>query len=78
MTARALKGALRGARGTAIAAAAMAVLTASQAPRAASAEAAEPAWRAAPSEHGLSVSGNTPYRTDLPRCGRGRRARHRE
>ncbi|MFF0765940.1 lytic transglycosylase domain-containing protein [Streptomyces sp. NPDC003737] len=66
MTARALKGALRGARGTAIAAAAMAVLTASQAPRAASAEAAEPARRAAPSEHGLSVSGNTPYRTDLP------------
>ncbi|MGW3244374.1 lytic transglycosylase domain-containing protein [Streptomyces sp. NPDC001070] len=66
MTARALKGSLRGARGTAIAAAAMAVLTASQAPRAASAEAAEPARKAAPAEHGLSVSGDTPYRTGLP------------
>ncbi|GHE98869.1 hypothetical protein GCM10014715_63720 [Streptomyces spiralis] len=66
MAARALKGALRGARGTAIAAAAMAVLTASQAPRAVSAEAAEPARRAAPAEHGLSVSGDTPYRTALP------------
>ncbi|WP_420711371.1 lytic transglycosylase domain-containing protein [Streptomyces sp. NRRL F-5122] len=66
MTARALKGALRGARGTAIAAAAMAVLTASQAPRAVSAEAAEPARRAAPAEQGLGVSGDTPYRTGLP------------
>ncbi|MGW0886364.1 lytic transglycosylase domain-containing protein [Streptomyces sp. NPDC002671] len=66
MTARALKGALRGARGTAIAAAAMAVLTASQAPGAVSAEAAEPARKAAPAEHGPSVSGNTPYRTGLP------------
>ncbi|MGW5481882.1 lytic transglycosylase domain-containing protein [Streptomyces sp. NPDC004008] len=63
MTARALKGALRGARGTAIAAAAMAVLTA---PRAVSADAAEPARRAAAAEHGLSVSGDTPYRTGLP------------
>ncbi|MGW7383129.1 lytic transglycosylase domain-containing protein [Streptomyces sp. NPDC054794] len=44
----------------------MAVLTASQAPRAVSAEAAEPARRAAPTEHGLSVSGDTPYRTGLP------------
>ncbi|WP_394815975.1 lytic transglycosylase domain-containing protein [Streptomyces gibsoniae] len=69
MTARALKGALRGARGTAIAAAAMAVLTASQAPRAVSAEAAEPARRAAPAELGLGVSGDTPYRTDLPPLG---------
>ncbi|MFJ5560547.1 lytic transglycosylase domain-containing protein [Streptomyces sp. NPDC093250] len=66
MTARALKGALRGARGTAIAAAAMAVLTASQAPGAVSAETAEPTRRAAPAEHGLSVSGDTPYRTVLP------------
>ncbi|MGW1004115.1 lytic transglycosylase domain-containing protein [Streptomyces sp. NPDC002520] len=66
MTARALKGALRGARGTAIAAAAMAALTASQAPRAVSVEAAEPARRAAPAGHDLSVSGDTPYRTALP------------
>ena len=66
MTARALKGALRGARGTAIAAAAMAVLAASQAPGAVSAEAAEPARKAAPAGHGASVSGDTPYRTDLP------------
>ncbi|MFD4974175.1 lytic transglycosylase domain-containing protein [Streptomyces sp. NPDC058424] len=49
-----------------MAAAVMAVLTASQAPRAVSAEAAEPAWRAAPAEHGLSVSGDSPYRTGLP------------
>ncbi|MFE5187620.1 lytic transglycosylase domain-containing protein [Streptomyces sp. NPDC056628] len=44
----------------------MAVLTASQAPGAVSAGAAEPARRAAPTEHGLGVSGDTPYRTDLP------------
>ncbi len=63
----ALKGAaLRGARGTAVAAAAMAVLTASQAPRAVSAEAAEAGQRAAPAEHDLGVSGDTPYRTGLP------------
>ncbi|MEV6116101.1 lytic transglycosylase domain-containing protein [Streptomyces sp. NPDC052109] len=66
MTARALEGALRGARSTAIAAAAMAVLTASQAPGAVSAEAAEPARTAAPAEPGPSVSGDTPYRTGLP------------
>lgn len=66
MTARALKGALRGARGTAIAAAAMAVLTASQAPGAVSAEAAGPARTAAAAEQGSSVSGDTPYRTGLP------------
>lgn len=66
MTARALKGALRGARGTAIAAAAMAVLTASQAPGAVSAESPEPARKGAPADHGPSVSGDTPYRTDLP------------
>ncbi|MFI9804845.1 lytic transglycosylase domain-containing protein [Streptomyces sp. NPDC052301] len=66
MTARALKGALRGARGTAIAAAAMAVLTASQAPGAVPAGAAEPAGEAAPAGHGPSVSGDTPYRIGLP------------
>ncbi|MFF7189392.1 lytic transglycosylase domain-containing protein [Streptomyces sp. NPDC008222] len=44
----------------------MAVLTASQAPGAVSAEAAEPAPKAAPAEHGPSVSGDTPYRTGLP------------
>ncbi|MFI9253885.1 lytic transglycosylase domain-containing protein [Streptomyces sp. NPDC053069] len=56
----------RGAGRTAIAAATMAALTASQAPGAVSAEAAEPARKAAPVEHGRSVSGDTPYRTDLP------------
>ncbi len=66
MTVRALIGTLRGARGTAIAAAAIAVLTASQAPRAVTAQAEEPARKAAPAEHGLSVSGDTPYRTELP------------
>ncbi|MGW4568333.1 lytic transglycosylase domain-containing protein [Streptomyces sp. NPDC004561] len=66
MTARALKGTLRGARGTAIAAAAMAVLTASQAPGAVSAAGAEPARGQALAKHGLSVSGDTPYRTGLP------------
>jgi membrane-bound lytic murein transglycosylase B len=44
----------------------MAVLTASQAPGAVSAEAAEPARKAAPAGHGPSVSGDTPYRTGLP------------
>ncbi|KUN87761.1 hypothetical protein AQJ66_08985 [Streptomyces bungoensis] len=44
----------------------MAVLTASQAPRAVSAAAAQPARRTAPAEHGPSVSGDTPYRTGLP------------
>ncbi|MER5854792.1 lytic transglycosylase domain-containing protein [Streptomyces sp900105245] len=66
MTARALKQALRGARGTAVAAAVMAVLTASQAPKAVSAEAAKPGQEAAPPERGLSTSGDTPYRTGLP------------
>lgn len=67
MTARELKGVLRGARGTAIAAAAMAALTASQAPGAVSARVAESARSAAPAtEQGPSVSGDTPYRTDLP------------
>ncbi|MEU6097666.1 lytic transglycosylase domain-containing protein [Streptomyces sp. NPDC047079] len=44
----------------------MAVLTASQAPGAVSAQAAEPARKAAPAEHGPSVSGDTPYHTGLP------------
>nr|WP_067040982.1 lytic murein transglycosylase [Streptomyces sp. FXJ1.172]WEP00153.1 lytic murein transglycosylase [Streptomyces sp. FXJ1.172] len=42
----------------------MAVLTASQAPGAVSA--AEPARKAAPTGHGASASGDTPYRTGLP------------
>ncbi|MFJ9862877.1 lytic transglycosylase domain-containing protein [Streptomyces sp. NPDC101165] len=56
----------RGARGTAIAAAAMAALTASQAPGAVPARAAEPARKPVSREHGPSVSGDAPYRTDLP------------
>ncbi|MGV9247537.1 lytic murein transglycosylase [Streptomyces sp. NPDC003710] len=66
MAVRAFKGALRGARGTAIAAAAMAALTASQASVAVSAGESGAARRAAPAEHGPSVSGDTPYRTELP------------
>ncbi|MGW1167906.1 lytic transglycosylase domain-containing protein [Streptomyces sp. NPDC002550] len=67
MTARELKGALRGARGSAIAVAAMAALTASQAPGAVPAQATEPARQTAPAaEQGPSVSGDAPYRTDLP------------
>ncbi|MDX2873675.1 lytic transglycosylase domain-containing protein [Streptomyces ipomoeae] len=59
------RGALRGTRCTAIAAAAMAALTASQAPGV-SAQAAEAARNAARAEHGPSVSGDAPYRTELP------------
>lgn len=55
---------VRGIRGTALAAAAMAALTASQAPGATSARAAAPAEPAA--GRGPSVSGDTPYRTELP------------
>ncbi|MGW2418646.1 lytic transglycosylase domain-containing protein [Streptomyces sp. NPDC001709] len=45
----------------------MAVLTASQAPGAVPARASEPVRKAAPvAEQGPSVSGDTPYRTDLP------------
>ncbi|MGW1563537.1 lytic murein transglycosylase [Streptomyces sp. NPDC002144] len=54
----------RRARVTAVAAAALAALTASQAPAATEARAAVPAPQSA--EHGPSVSGDTPYRTDLP------------
>lgn len=56
---------VRGARGTAIAAATMAALTASQAPAALPARASVPP-RQAPAEHGPSVSGDTGYRTELP------------
>ncbi|MCD9873278.1 lytic transglycosylase domain-containing protein [Streptomyces guryensis] len=51
-------------RGTAVAAAAMAALTASQAPGASPARANAPVAR--PAEQGPSVSGDTPYRTELP------------
>ncbi|MEU7061432.1 lytic transglycosylase domain-containing protein [Streptomyces sp. NPDC046197] len=44
----------------------MAALTASQAPGVVPAGVAEPARRAAPADHGPSVSGDTPYRTELP------------
>ncbi|MEV8593027.1 lytic murein transglycosylase [Streptomyces sp. NPDC052012] len=55
---------IRGIRGTALAAAAMAALTASQAPGTTPARAAAPAEPAA--GPGTSVSGDTPYRTELP------------
>lgn len=58
------RGAFRGTRYTAIAAA-MAALTASQAPGP-SAQAAEPVRNAARAEHGPSVSGDDLYRTRLP------------
>ncbi|WP_367323642.1 lytic transglycosylase domain-containing protein [Streptomyces sp. HUAS ZL42] len=64
---------VRRVRGTAIAAAAMAALTASQAPGAAQAGASAPVERAA--GHGASVSGDTPYRTELPPLRTGERAR---
>ncbi|MFE1311487.1 lytic transglycosylase domain-containing protein [Streptomyces sp. NPDC058755] len=44
----------------------MAALTASQAPGAVPARASEPVRKPAATEHGPSVSGDTPYRTDLP------------
>ncbi|MFF4354751.1 lytic murein transglycosylase [Streptomyces sp. NPDC001530] len=56
---------VRGTRGAAIATAAMAALTASQAPGSVPARASVPP-RVSPAEHGPSVSGDTPYRTDLP------------
>ncbi|MGP4007660.1 lytic transglycosylase domain-containing protein [Streptomyces sp. 4N124] len=55
----------RGVRGTAVAAAAMAALTASQAPGVSEARAAAPDERAVVGR-GPSVSGDTPYRTELP------------
>ncbi|MEW2396031.1 lytic transglycosylase domain-containing protein [Streptomyces sp. NPDC046862] len=54
-----------GTKGTVIAVAAMVALTASQAPGAVAARAAEPG-RTAPAERGPSVSGDAPYRTVLP------------
>ncbi|MEV5148000.1 lytic transglycosylase domain-containing protein [Streptomyces sp. NPDC052727] len=44
----------------------MAVLTASQAPGAVSAQASQPARKAPTGEHGPSVSGDTPFRTGMP------------
>jgi membrane-bound lytic murein transglycosylase B len=55
---------IRRVRGTAAAVAAMAALTASQAPGAAGAGASVAAAETA--QHGPSVSGDTPYRTELP------------
>jgi hypothetical protein len=55
----------RGARGTAVAAAAMAALTASQAPGAVPARADVPVGRPA-AGYGGEVSGGGPYRTELP------------
>ncbi|MEU0244929.1 lytic murein transglycosylase [Streptomyces sp. NPDC006235] len=55
--------------------AAMAALTASQAPGAVSARAAAPAAGRALAEDGPSVSGDAPYRTELPPLGTGKRAR---
>ncbi|WP_425245016.1 lytic transglycosylase domain-containing protein [Streptomyces sp. NEAU-NA10] len=57
--------AVRRGRATAIAVAAMAALTASQAPGAVTARATQPAPEA-PVERVPSVSGDTPYRTELP------------
>ncbi|MGC9541164.1 lytic transglycosylase domain-containing protein [Streptomyces sp. UG1] len=56
----------RAARGTAAALAAMVALTASQAPGAIPARTAAPAPRQTPAEQGPSISGDTPYRTELP------------
>ncbi|MGW2565004.1 lytic transglycosylase domain-containing protein [Streptomyces sp. NPDC001537] len=55
---------VRRVRGTAVAAAAMAALTASQAPGTIPARADAPV--AQPAGHGPSVSGDAPYRTELP------------
>ncbi|OUD00562.1 lytic transglycosylase domain-containing protein, partial [Streptomyces swartbergensis] len=52
----------------------MAVLTASQAPGAVPARAAAPVRGQAPAEDGPSVSGDAPYRTELPPLRTGKRA----
>ncbi|AXE89688.1 hypothetical protein C1703_32165 [Streptomyces sp. Go-475] len=65
MAGRVFRGGLKGARGTAAAVAALAVLTASQAPGAAPARASAPTQQAS-GGRGPSVSGDSPYRTDLP------------
>ncbi|CAM5361156.1 Transglycosylase SLT domain-containing protein OS=Streptomyces violarus OX=67380 GN=FHS41_003189 PE=4 SV=1 [Streptomyces violarus] len=61
-------------RGTAAAVMAMAALTASQAPGAVSARASAPAAGQASVEDGPSVSGDAPYRTELPPLRAGKRA----
>ncbi|MFH9063009.1 lytic murein transglycosylase [Streptomyces coeruleorubidus] len=61
-------------RGAAVAVAAMAVLTGSQAPGAVPARAAAPARGQAPAADGPSVSGDAPYRTELPPLRTGKRA----
>ncbi|MET9757574.1 lytic transglycosylase domain-containing protein [Streptomyces sp. NPDC006372] len=61
-------------RGTAAAVAAMAALTASQAPGVIPVRASVPAPGQAPAEHGPSVSGDAPYRTELPPLRTGKRA----
>ncbi|MDQ0748054.1 membrane-bound lytic murein transglycosylase B [Streptomyces africanus] len=53
---------------------AMAALTASQAPAAVPARAAAPARGQAPAEDGPSVSGDAPYRTELPPLRTGKRS----
>ncbi len=63
---------VRTARGTATAMAAMVALTASQAPGAPPAHAAAPASRHTPAGDGPSVSGDAPYRTELPPLRTGR------
>jgi hypothetical protein len=60
---------VRRVRGTAAAVAAMAALTASQAPGAAATRASVPVRETA--EHGPTVSGDTPYRSELPPLTRG-------
>ncbi|MFI6013946.1 lytic transglycosylase domain-containing protein [Streptomyces sp. NPDC051243] len=57
---------VRAGKGTAAALAAMVALTASQAPGAVPARASAPTPTQAPAEQGPSVSGDTPYRTELP------------
>lgn len=61
-------------RGTAAAVVAMAALTASQAPGVIPARASAPAPRQAPADDGPSVSGDAPYRTELPPLRTGKRA----
>ncbi|MGI5374966.1 lytic transglycosylase domain-containing protein [Streptomyces sp. CA-251387] len=60
-------------RGTAAAVAAMVALTASQAPGAVPVRASAPAPGQTPAEHGPSVSGDAPYRTELPPLRAGKR-----
>ncbi|MEV5909305.1 lytic murein transglycosylase [Streptomyces chartreusis] len=57
---------VRTARGTAAAAVALVALTASQAPGAVPARVSAPVAGQPPAQHGPSVSGDTPYRTELP------------